>query len=193
MGAAAAAHHLACKIQGQGVVLFNGLKKFGLGPALFKTGHLFFTHDRILGQPGGHGRGKAFFKPDEVKNIADIHKPDEFILGHDFAKLAEALRLAEIVYPGCGGCGQFVHAHGAHIGFVGRVRCRLLKGLRVLGQFAQEFGIGLGAALLCRCAAMMQGQFRRKVEAVRRGLDANSFHAAILQRHYRALSLERIA
>ena len=182
MGPAAAGHQGVLKVERQGVLLFNDFQQFGCGPAFFQTGQLLFAHDRVAGQLFGHCRSKALLQPDEVKNVANIHKPDELVFGHDFAKFTVALRLTQIVDPGGRGLLHLVEAHAAHIGLVGGVGSGLFPGLRVLGQFSQKFRIGLGTAFLGGGAAIVQGQFRREVQAVCGCLDANSCHGAILLR-----------
>ncbi len=83
VGAAAAAHELAPQGEGQGVLLGHGLQQVGLGMALFQTGELLLAQDGILGQPGGHRRGKALLQPDEIEHVANVQEAEKLVLGHD--------------------------------------------------------------------------------------------------------------
>ena len=176
VSAAAAARQLAFRVEGQGVLFFHHVQNVRLRASFFQPGHLFFPDYGVLGQLFRNGGGEAFFQPDEVKNVADVHEPEEFVFGHDFTERAETLRRTQIVDPRRGSLFELVDAHGADIGFVGRVGLRFLIGLGVLRQCAQEFGIRFALALLSGRAAVVQGQFGGEVQAVGCGLDASCGH-----------------
>ena len=157
VSAAAAARQLAFRVEGQGVLFFHHVQNVRLRASFFQPGQLFFPDYGVLGQLFRNGGGEAFFQPDEVKNVADVHEPEEFVFGHDFTERAETLRRTQIVDPRRGSLFELVDAHGADIGFVGRVGLRFLIGLGVLRQCAQEFGIRFALALLSGRAAVVQG------------------------------------
>ena len=180
MGAATAAHDPAFMIERQGMVLFHHIRDLRGRMALFQPSQLFRPQHGIPGKTLGDPGGKAFFQPDEVEDVTDVHEPEQLVLGHDLAELSEAGRLAGMFRPGTGRCLQLIDAHGADIGLVGRVGLRLFIGLGLRLQRLQKARITPGAAFLDRRPAIVQRQLGSKIQAVGRGLDADSIHGAFL-------------
>ena len=165
VSAAGAADYLAFEVERErafvgGLVLDLGELVSGL-----EAGEDVVAHERVLGDLLFDGRGEALLKPDEVEYVADVHEGEGLVLGHDFAVLAVALRFGlEVLVPGLLALLEVFYLHSADVGEVRGVARGFVVVLFKLGEFFEEFRIGVRLSLHERSVAVPECELRRVVE-----------------------------
>ncbi|MPN09650.1 hypothetical protein SDC9_156941 [bioreactor metagenome] len=69
-------------------MIFHFCLYFGKVVSCLKTGKNMIIDYWILGELLFYAGCKTFLKPNNIEDVAYIHESKEFILGHDFTKLA---------------------------------------------------------------------------------------------------------
>ncbi|MFR0874260.1 MAG: hypothetical protein ACLSHC_06310 [Bilophila wadsworthia] len=159
MSAAAAARQPAFRVEGQGVLFSTTSRMSDSGRPFSSLASCFSPITGFWASFSATEAAKPSSSQMRSKTSQMSMSPRNSSSGMISPNVPKRSGVPRLSIHGAGAFFELVDAHGADIGFVGRVGLRFLIGLGVLRQCAQEFGIRFALALLSGRAAVVQGQF----------------------------------